>query len=46
MFVYIVIVNGSVDAVFFDQQLAAHHAKEKQRQWSVVSVVKKEVNEF
>ena len=46
MVVYIVVVNGEINSVFFDSQLAAHHAKEMQRAWSIVKVVKKEVNEF
>jgi hypothetical protein len=41
MTVYIVIVNGTIDAVFDNKDAAELHRKNKQVQWSLTSIVEK-----
>jgi hypothetical protein len=46
MIVYIVMVNGKVDAVFFNEDLAKNHKKNMIKKWSLTEIIKKEVYDF
>ncbi|MFA5377035.1 MAG: hypothetical protein WC455_14890 [Dehalococcoidia bacterium] len=46
MTVYIVLKNGNLDEVFSTEAAAIHHAKQLNKKWAIVAVIKKEVKEL
>jgi hypothetical protein len=46
MIVYIVMVNGKIDAVFFNEDLAKNHKRNMTKKSPLVAIVKKEVYDF
>lgn len=46
MIVYIVMKNGKVDAVFFNEDLAKNHQKNLTKKWSLTEIIVKEVYDF
>lgn len=46
MIVYIVMRNGKVDAVFFNEDLAKNHQKNLTKKWALTEIIVKEVYDF
>jgi hypothetical protein len=46
MIVYIVMVDGKIDAVFFDKDLAKNHKRNMIKKSPLVAIVEKEVYDF